>query len=78
MGSNPLINKTGRRRNPPEKEGSMKEYNIKYYLGNMLHSYIIEAKNECEAIEKALKRIPETSKKHFHDFSIERHFERWN
>ncbi len=55
----------------------MKEYSVKYYLGNMLHTYIVEANNECEAIEKVLKSIPETSKKHFHDISIERHFVEW-
>lgn len=56
----------------------MKEYKVSYYLGNMLHTYIEDAENECEAIEKATKRIPKTSKDIFHDFKIERYYQPWN
>ena len=54
----------------------MIEYKVKYDFGEMYHSYIIVAKNEAEAIEKALKRIPHPEI--MHDFSIEKYVPEWN
>lgn len=50
----------------------MKDYVVSYYLGNMFHSYTVEAENEFEAMFKVLNGIPETSKKWFCDFKIKR------
>ena len=55
----------------------MKEYYVSYYLGDFFHCYTEEAENECKAIEKAMNRIPETSKKIFRNFKIERRFDQW-
>ena len=55
----------------------MKDYYVSYYLGDMFHIYTEEAENECKAIEKAMGRIPENSKKLFHDFKIERRIDKW-
>lgn len=56
----------------------MKTYRVSYYLGNMLHSYLIDAEHENEAIQKALTGVPSTSRHLFHDFKIERYFQEWN
>ena len=52
------------------------EFRVKYYLGYMYHSYIIEAENEAVAIMKAIREIP--AKEIMHDFKIEKHFQAWN
>lgn len=56
----------------------MKDYQVKYYLGDMLHTYVIEAKSEYEAYQKVLKRIPETSQHLFRELKIERYYSDWN
>lgn len=48
----------------------MKDYRVSFYLGDMLHSYIVEAENEYKAIQKALI-MPEGSAEILHDFKIE-------
>lgn len=49
----------------------MKNYIISYYLDDFYHTHTQEAKNMVEAIEKAMKRIPETSRSLFHDLKVE-------
>ena len=56
----------------------MKDYVVSYYLGNFFHAYTIEAENEVDAMLEALNRIPETSKRLFHDFKIIRAKDNWN
>lgn len=56
----------------------MKAYVVSYYLGNMFHCYTVEAENEVDAMLQALNRIPETSKKWFHDFKIKQTERAWN
>ena len=56
----------------------MNEYRISYYLRDMYHTYIMEAKNEAEAILKAVNRLPEGSKEIMHHFSIEKYVQKWN
>ena len=56
----------------------MKEYSVKYYLDDFLHTYVVEADNEHEATMKALQRIPFESRPLFHDFEIKRHYQEWN
>ena len=53
-------------------------YRISYYLGDMHHTYLMDANNEAEAIIKALNRMPDRSKAILHDFKIERYFSDWN
>lgn len=54
----------------------MKTYRVKYYLKDMLHTYLVDAENEAEAISKVIKGL--YSPEIMHDFSIERYFEEWN
>lgn len=56
----------------------MKTYKVSYYLDNFYHTYLIDAENECSAIEIAIRTIPDTSKSLMHDFKIERYFQEWN
>ncbi len=56
----------------------MKTYKVKYYLDIFYHTYLIDAENECDAIDQAIRRIPSTSKPLLHDFKIERYFQEWN
>lgn len=49
----------------------MRDYVVSYYLGEMYHTYTVEAKNEYEATMKALRAIPEGSQKHFRKFHVE-------
>jgi hypothetical protein len=56
----------------------MNEYRISYYLRDMYHTYIMEAKNEAEAITRAVNRLPEGSKEIMHHFSIEKYVQKWN
>lgn len=56
----------------------MIDYVVSYYLGNFFHCYTIEAETEVDAMIKALERIPETSKKWFHDIKIKRKKGEWN
>ena len=60
-----------------ESEKQMKEYKVSYYLGDMYHTYLIDADNEYEAATKALHSIVETSRDIFHDFRIERYYRPW-
>jgi len=53
----------------------MKEYYVQYYLGDMLHGYIIEAKCEADAIAAAMSNI--YSKDIMHDFEISRKEVEW-
>lgn len=55
----------------------MREYLVSYYLNDMLHSWIVEADNEAEAILKALKSLNDRSKEIMHDFKIERYYRPW-
>lgn len=54
----------------------MKSYLIEYCLGNMHHSFVIDAENEVEAILKSVKALNEPSM--MHDFKVSRYFEEWN
>lgn len=56
----------------------MLEYSVSYYLGDMYHSYLVDAGNEFEATEKVLSRIPKTSQYLFRGLKIERFFREWN
>lgn len=58
----------------------MRDYLVSYYfsLRGFYHAYTIEAENEAQAIQKALVRIPETSKVILHDFKIKRDKIEWN
>ena len=56
----------------------MLDYRVSYYLGEMLHQYIVEAKNYYEATIKVLDSIPETSQYRFRDLKIERYYAEWN
>lgn len=47
----------------------MKEYSVKYYLGDMLHGYIIKAECEADAIATVLRDI-QYSASIMHDFEI--------
>ena len=53
-------------------------YQISYYLGDMHHTYLMDANNEAEAITKALDRMPDGSRAILHNFKIERHYPDWN
>lgn len=55
----------------------MREYSVTYYLGDMYHSYIVDADNEAEAITKALANLNSRSKEIMHDFKIERYYQPW-
>jgi len=55
----------------------LKEYKISYYLRNMYHTYLLDAENQQEAEERALRDIPETSKPLLHDFKAERYYRPW-
>lgn len=56
----------------------MKEYSVKYYLDDFLHTYVVEAQNEYEATKKVLQRIPTNSQPIFHDLEIKRYYQQWN
>ena len=56
----------------------MKTYEVDYYLGDMFHGYLVDAKSEYEATMKVLNSIPDTSKDIFHDFKIKIHSAEWN
>lgn len=56
----------------------MKEYSVSYYLGDMYHSYLVDADNEFEATEKVMRGIPKTSKHIFRDLTVKRYFREWN
>lgn len=56
----------------------MLEYSVSYYLGDMCHSYLVDAGNEFEATEKVLSRIPKTSQYLFNGLKIERFSREWN
>lgn len=56
----------------------MMVYSVRYYIGSMYHAHIETAENEYAAIEKVLRRIPDTSRELLHDFKIERHMAQWN
>lgn len=56
----------------------MNEYKVKYYLGDMIHTYVIEARNEYDATWKVLQYISTGSEKLFHSLTIERHYQEWN
>lgn len=55
----------------------MREYKVSYMLGDMYHSYIIEAENEATAIMRVINRLPDSSKKIFHEFTIDRYYIKW-
>lgn len=56
----------------------MLDWQVSYYLYNMYHSYVIEAKNYFEAHKKVLDSIPKTSQNIFRCLKIERHYLDWN
>ena len=58
-------------------EMKMEKYRVSYYLDNFYHTYLIDAENECSAIELAIRAIPDTSKPVLHDFKIERYIQAW-
>ncbi len=55
----------------------MREYSVTYYLGDMYHSYVVDADNEAEAVMKVLNRLPDVCKAIMHDFKIERYYQPW-
>ena len=65
------------RRNGEKKE-DMKTYKVRYYLDNFYHTYLIDAENEYDAIDLAIRSIPSTNQPLLHDFKIERYFQEWN
>lgn len=56
----------------------MKQWQVKYYLGDMLHTYVVDAVNEFEATLKVLYRIPETSRNLFRTLSVIEYHQEWN
>ena len=56
----------------------MREYRVSYYLGDMYHSYLVDADNEFEATEKALRGVVSTSMGIFTGLKVERYFREWN
>lgn len=50
----------------------MEVWQVSYYLSDMYHCYVIEAKNEYEATMKVLKSIPECSKNIFRKLTVVR------
>lgn len=49
------------------------KYQVKYYLDKCSHDYLVEAKNEYEAIRDVVDRLPEGSREIMHDFKINRY-----
>ena len=56
----------------------MLEYRVSYYLGDMYHSYIVDAENEYEATMRVLRTIPEGSQKIFRELKVYRASREWN
>lgn len=56
----------------------MKDYQVSYYLGDMLHGYVLTANNEAEAIVKVVNSLPDCCQKILHDFKIQRYVQEWN
>ena len=56
----------------------MLEWKVRYFVGNMLHSYVLDAETQLDAIMKAINRIPEGSRCFVSDFSVERNYKEWN
>jgi len=54
----------------------MKTFQVSYKLAGALHSYLVDANTEFEAIQKVLSSI--YCESIFHDFKIERYREEWN
>lgn len=54
----------------------MIEYKVSYCLGDFLHGYVLKARNEAEAIQKVINRIPHPEI--MHDFKIEKYVPEWN
>jgi len=54
----------------------MKDYQVSYYLGDMYHAYVINARNEDEVVKKVMTRqyYPEL----LHDLKVERYYQEWN
>lgn len=54
----------------------MKEYQVSYFLGDMYHSYCIDADSEEQARFKVLKSLwyPELLR----ELKIERYYREWN
>ena len=54
----------------------MKEYKVSYYLGDMLHTYIVTAECEEKAMLEVINKLyyPEI----MHDFKIEKYTQKWN
>lgn len=56
----------------------MKDWQVKFYLVDMYHSYIIQAKNEFEAYMTVLNRFSNRAQELLRDLSITRHYQEWN
>lgn len=56
----------------------MKEYRVSYELGDMLHTRIVKANNEYNAILTCMLKIPYTSQDKFKNLKVERYYEEWN
>ena len=54
----------------------MLNWQVSYYLDDMLNTYVIEAKNYFEAYKKVLNNIPKTSQDIFRNLKIKRYH--WN
>lgn len=52
------------------------DFTVSYYLGDMFHTYTIEAESKKKAICKAIKSI--SNKEIMHDFKVERRYKEWN
>ena len=61
----------------PRKDVDYMEYLVSYYLGNMYHSYLVDADNEAEAFLKVLNGLNENGKKILHNLKVERHYRKW-
>ena len=60
------------------KDKVMKDFKVSYEIGDMLHSYIITAENEYNAILKCTLKISHKAQDKFKNFKIERYYEEWN
>ena len=53
----------------------MKEWQVSFYLNDMLHQYVIDADNEADAYAKVLNSL--VKKEIMHDLRIERYQRPW-
>lgn len=56
----------------------MKEWYVEFYIGTMLHSYVVEAECQLEAMLVAIKGINKGVRPFVSDFKVERKYPEWN